>query len=219
MCTVFTWTRIIFNLLRYSFSVSARTGSWEVLMMSPTINFWIPSHWTLGSAFHRVLITSSRIWSAKYLVCWWVENSRMASTRVHASGCSLNVVSTCWANFCYITSKLETVNQLEIEIQNECKLAKQWFTHTNMQNKALRTTFWSSSFKLERLTGWPVPEYIQATTLSNWPMSRRWLKSNSFWASSNMELILDDDKLLTWLRIHSLMKWEVFRGSGEENIK
>ena len=33
---------------------------------------------------------------------WFWESSRMESTRVQASGCSLNWVNTCWATCCYI---------------------------------------------------------------------------------------------------------------------
>lgn len=42
-----------------------------------------------GSAAERV-----PTWSPKNLVCWFFECSRMASTRVQASGCSCTALST-----------------------------------------------------------------------------------------------------------------------------
>lgn len=54
-------TRTMFNLLRYTFSLSASSLSDDVLIMSPTMYFLMPSHCSLGNVFHRVFITASKI--------------------------------------------------------------------------------------------------------------------------------------------------------------
>merc|ERR1719186_1510630 len=54
-------TKIRFNLLRYVFSFSIRSGDELVLIIRPTMYFLIPSHWFLGRTFHLVLMTDSRI--------------------------------------------------------------------------------------------------------------------------------------------------------------
>ena len=63
-----------------------------------------PARCSSGSAPHRRLMTSSKIWSAKNLDCAFLECSRTASTRDQASGWDWTALRTASAAarwFCF----------------------------------------------------------------------------------------------------------------------
>ncbi len=64
--------------------------------------------WSRGKTFHRYRITDSSICNAKYLVFPFWEYSRIVSTLIQDSGCSLKEVSTFWA-----------MSRCTLELQNE----------------------------------------------------------------------------------------------------
>lgn len=54
-------TSTMLSLLRYTFSRSAVSFSEDVLMIKPTMYFFIPSHCSRGKVFHLVFMTASKI--------------------------------------------------------------------------------------------------------------------------------------------------------------
>ena len=139
------------NIFKFSFKIwsNFKTKIWILkINWEVSIDFILPSHWCLGRAFHLVLMVFSRICRAKYFVCWFWENSKMVSTLVHASGCSLSMFNTSPACFCYSTNiNLNSNSKIKRDlISNTVSPCSLYIKFTTLSNR-LMSSFWLKSNK------------------------------------------------------------------------